>query len=121
MYMEQRIQSSRMTANATNTSQTADQVARVKREPAIVAQIHAPALPAAVRLVHGRIVYLIEVVLDVRARHPAGRVPVTAGEHGGASFVIVVVEPVGRVLRVHGVRVEPVDGHEAGIALDEFA
>lgn len=110
-----------MVADTTITSLTTDYIARVEREPATVAQIHAPTFPAALRLVHGRVVYLIEVVLDVRARHSAGRVPVTTREHGSASFVIIVVEPVRRILRVHGVRVVSIDGHVAGIALDGLA
>ena len=115
MYMEWKVQSSRMSANTTNTSLTVKYIARIKREPAVVAQVHGPAHPA---VGHVLILYLIEVVLDVRARHPAVRVPITACEHGGASFVIAVVEPVRRVLRVIGVRVESIDGHLAGIALD---
>ena len=115
MYMEWKVQSSRMTANTTDTSLTVNYTARIKREPAVVAQIHGPAHPAAA---HGRILYLIEVVLDIRARHPVDRVPITACEHGGASFVIAVIEPVRRVLRVNSVRVESIDRHLAGIALD---
>lgn len=59
---------------------------------------------------------LLEVILNIRAGDPAGWVPaLRALEDGGARFIVIVVEPVGTVFRIHGVVVVFAGGHGASL------
>lgn len=85
------------------TSLTTQITALIERELAPIAQIYAPTFPTTRTPIRGRGVDLREVVLYLGARDPASRVPVRTLEDGGAPFPIFRVEPMGSVLRVHGV------------------